>query len=89
MLDFQELHRRLTSLLLERVRKGELTERGLSRVTRVSQPHIHNVLKGKRFFSTMTSIWTYWIFYSLVRSSNGSSANDHLRHWACCSILEW
>jgi hypothetical protein len=55
MLDFQELHRRLTSLLLERVRKGELTERGLSRVTRVSQPHIHNVLKGKRFFSTMTA----------------------------------
>ena len=51
MLDFQELHRRLTLLLVGRVRRGEVTERGLSRMTGVSQPHIHNVLKGKRLFS--------------------------------------
>ena len=52
---FQELHRRLTLLLLDRVRKGEATERGLARKTGVSQPHIHNVLKGKRLLSAGTA----------------------------------
>jgi len=32
-----------------------MTERGLARVTGVSQPHIHNVLKGKRLLSTETA----------------------------------
>ena len=52
---FQELHRRLVLLLLERVRSGEMTERGLARVTGISQPHIHNVLKGKRLLSKDTA----------------------------------
>lgn len=52
---FQELHRRLVLLLLERVRNGEMTERGLARVTGISQPHIHNVLKGKRLLSRDTA----------------------------------
>ena len=55
MLDFQQLHHRLTLLLLERVQGGELTERGIARITGVSQPHIHNVLKGKRLFSAVTA----------------------------------
>jgi hypothetical protein len=55
MPDFQQLHRRLVLLLLERVRGGDLTERGLARLTAVSQPHIHNVLKGKRLFSPGTA----------------------------------
>ena len=50
-MDFLELERRLVLRLRERVRSGETTERGLARMTGVSQPHIHNVLKGKRFFS--------------------------------------
>ena len=29
-----------------------MTERGLARVTGISQPHIHNVLKGKKLFSS-------------------------------------
>jgi plasmid maintenance system antidote protein VapI len=37
--------------LRERVRSGQITERGLARLTHVSQPHIHNVLKGKRLLS--------------------------------------
>jgi hypothetical protein len=52
---FQELHRRLVLLLQERVRSWELTERGLARLTGISQPHIHNVLKGKRVFSKDTA----------------------------------
>jgi plasmid maintenance system antidote protein VapI len=33
------------------VRSGDATERGLARLTGVSQPHMHNVLKGKRLLS--------------------------------------
>ena len=51
MPNFSELQLRLKALLHERIRSGELTERGLARRTGISQPHIHNVLKGKREFS--------------------------------------
>jgi len=50
-MDFQELRERFVDNLRERVRSGQLTERGLARVTGISQPHIHNVLKGKRLLS--------------------------------------
>ena len=50
-MDFQELERRLIENLNERIRSGELTERGLARLAGISQPHVHNVLKGKRIFS--------------------------------------
>ncbi len=50
-MNFEDLHLRLTEYLRELVRSGELTERGLARITGVSQPHIHNVLKGKRLLS--------------------------------------
>jgi hypothetical protein len=50
-MDFQELRERLVAHLRERVSSGELTERGLARISGVSQPHIHNVLKGKRVLS--------------------------------------
>ncbi|HUG81673.1 MAG TPA: hypothetical protein VML01_08415 [Bryobacterales bacterium] len=45
---FRELASRLLAHLREKVRRGELTERGLARLTAYSQPHIHNVLKGAR-----------------------------------------
>ncbi len=35
-----------------RVRAGEITERGLARLTGMSQPHLHNVLKGIRSLSS-------------------------------------
>lgn len=45
----------LRSLLIHHlnqcVQAGEITERGLSRRVGISQPHIHNVLKGKRVLS--------------------------------------
>ena len=52
---FDDLNERFVAHLRERVRSGELTERGLARISGVSQPHIHNVLKGKRVFSQETS----------------------------------
>lgn len=51
MLTFAELQGRLLDYLKLRVRNGELTERGLARMVGVSQPHIHNVLKGVRALS--------------------------------------
>jgi len=51
----RQLHDRFIESLRARVRSGELTERGIARLTGVSQPHIHNVLKGKRLLSTETA----------------------------------
>jgi transcriptional regulator with XRE-family HTH domain len=50
-MDFQELQRRFIEHLRDRIRSGELTERRLARMTGISQPHVHNVLAGKRIFS--------------------------------------
>ena len=50
-MNFQELRKRFIVDLRDRVQSGQLSERGLAKVTGVSQPHIHNVLKGKRRIS--------------------------------------
>ena len=50
-MNFRLLQMRLVSDVRARVRNGELSERGLARLTGISQPHIHNTLKGKRLFS--------------------------------------
>ena len=50
-MDFRLLQLRLVSHVRARVRNGELSERGLARITGISQPHIHNVLKGNRLLS--------------------------------------
>ena len=51
ILDFEVLHGRVVKHLQDIVRNGVVTERGLSRMTGLSQPHIHQVLKGTKFFS--------------------------------------
>lgn len=38
-----------------RIRRGEFTERALARRAGISQPHLHNVLKGKREMSPRTA----------------------------------
>jgi antitoxin component HigA of HigAB toxin-antitoxin module len=50
-----DLQQRFVALLRNRVRNGELTERGLARMVGVSQPHMHNVLHGKRTFPVETT----------------------------------
>jgi len=50
-----DLQQRLIALLRKRVRNGEITERALARTVGVSQPHMHNVLHGKRTFSVETT----------------------------------
>ena len=49
---FHDLQQRLLDELRRRVRSGAATERGLARLSGISQPHLHNVLKGKRILST-------------------------------------
>ena len=53
--DFRELQVRLIRHLQRRIRGGEISERSLARVVQVSQPHLHNVLKGKHSFSITTA----------------------------------
>lgn len=48
---FELLQTRLLQKLRGRMRNGELTERSLARLTGISQPHVHNVLKGVRILS--------------------------------------
>ena len=48
---FRQLQARLVMTLRDRIRSGELTERGAARLPGLSQPHIHNVLKEKRCLS--------------------------------------
>jgi hypothetical protein len=47
-MSFEQLLDNLIDVLRERVRNGEITERRLAKSTGVSQPHIHNVIKGVR-----------------------------------------
>jgi transcriptional regulator with XRE-family HTH domain len=49
--DFRLLQLRLIAHVRARVRNGEISERSLARLTGISQPHIHNVLKGARLLS--------------------------------------
>jgi len=49
--NFERLQVNLIQPLRDRVHNGELTERSLARVTGISQPHLHNVLKGRRLLS--------------------------------------
>jgi plasmid maintenance system antidote protein VapI len=48
---FELLQIRLIANVHQRVQRGELTERGLARGTGISQPHLHNMLKGVRVLS--------------------------------------
>lgn len=45
---FGVLQARLIQFVNTRIQNGDFTERGLARVLGVSQPQIHNVLKGAR-----------------------------------------
>jgi transcriptional regulator with XRE-family HTH domain len=50
-LTFQVLQSRLIQSLRSKLDNGEFTERGLSRLTGISQPQVHNLLKGARKLS--------------------------------------
>lgn len=45
----------LATHIHDRIRRGEFTERSLARRAGISQPHLHNVLKGVREMSPKTA----------------------------------
>ncbi|MBV9034526.1 MAG: helix-turn-helix transcriptional regulator [Acidobacteriaceae bacterium] len=49
---FSTIQARLLDLITLKINSGEFTERGLARLVGVSQPQLHNVLKGKRRLQT-------------------------------------
>jgi hypothetical protein len=55
MTGFASLRERLLDEIRRRVHNGEGTERGLARASGISQPHMHNLLKGIRGLNTATS----------------------------------
>lgn len=76
-MNFQDLHERLADYIVEQVRHGALTERGLARRAGISQPHLHNILKRKRFFSLQSAdLMMHELGLSvldLIRGKNGDS----------------
>jgi len=50
-LTFQDAQAKLLAHVRDRIHNGELTERSLARRIGISQPHVHNVLKGVRNLS--------------------------------------
>jgi hypothetical protein len=50
-LTFQDAQLKLLAFVRNQIRNGELTERGFARSVGISQPHVHNVLKGLRNLS--------------------------------------
>jgi hypothetical protein len=52
---FQPLQERLVDIARERIRAGVFTERKLARLSGISQPHLHNVLKRIRTPSTSSA----------------------------------
>lgn len=48
---FEDLLRGLAAALADGMKNGDWSERRLAALTGISQPHIHNVLKGKRVLS--------------------------------------
>jgi hypothetical protein len=72
---FERLNSQLLETVRQRVRNGDLTERGLARLTGVSQPHIHNVLKGARI---LTNSLADAILFQLKMSVGDLTGNSQL-----------
>ena len=51
ILTYQDAQLKLLAYVRSQIRNGELTERGFARLIGISQPHVHNVLKGVRNLS--------------------------------------
>lgn len=76
---FALIQKRLLEALRYRLRNGDFTERGLARVAGISQPHIHNVLKGVRVLSPgLSDILMTGLDLSLVELLGPEELSDAL-----------
>ena len=79
-LNFLDAQLRLLTYVRDRIHNGELTERGFARLIGMSQPHVHNVLKGVRNLSISTSDSILNIFHmSILDLASLEDLEDHLR----------
>ena len=77
---FEELRGLLLDRIRLRVHNGELTERGLARLAGISQPHMHNVLKGTRLLSAeMADRLLYHLRVSVLDLIDRGTLERHLR----------
>ena len=87
---FQDAQLRLLAYVRDRIHNGELTERGFARMLGVSQPHVHNVLKGVRTLSIEISDSILNIFHLSILdlASAEDLERDVQRRSAAESVLE-
>ncbi len=78
-LNFHALQVLLLERLRERLRAGEITERGLSRISGISQPHVHNIIKGKRAMSVGTADTLMFHLHLDIRDLLKPHNPDHRR----------
>ena len=78
-MNFREAQARLLATLQDRIRNGDLTERGLARLTGISQPHVHNVLKGVRTLTPdIVDLMLKMLHFSLLDLSSKQELEAHL-----------
>jgi plasmid maintenance system antidote protein VapI len=84
---FQALLERLIFAVNLRIKNGEYTERGLARILGISQPQMHNVLKGARTLHTDLADRLLWkLGISVLHLFNADELSEELR--ARLSALE-
>jgi hypothetical protein len=77
---FSDLNEILVSEVRLRVKNGEFTERGLAKLTGLSQPHLHNVLKGARRMSpSMSDLLLRFLHRSVLDLVGPDRMRDYLR----------
>ncbi len=77
---YQDVQLRLLAYVRSQITNGELTERGFARLIGISQPHVHNVLKGVRKLSpNIFDIALKYFHLSLLDLIPSSELEAHLR----------
>jgi hypothetical protein len=86
-ISFEALLERLIFAVNARIKNGEYTERGLARILGISQPQMHNVLKGARTLHTDLADRFLWkLGISVLHLFKEDELSDELR--ARLSALE-
>jgi hypothetical protein len=77
---FEALFRRLIAAVNLRIKNGEYTERGLARILGISQPQMHNVLKGARTLHVDLADKLLWkLGLSVVQLFEAEELSEELR----------
>ena len=77
---YQDVQLKLLSYVRNQISNGELTERGFARLIGISQPHVHNVLKGVRNLSPkIFDLALKYLHLSLLDLVPSGELEAHLR----------